>query len=365
MERVIYVNWSSEKMAINPAMLILGRESRGWTQKDLARVLGGVQATVSRYELGLLPVLEEHHDTAARALRYDREFFEQPDLLVGLGGDFLYRKRARLSAKAQRRIEAEANIRKMQVVRLLRGASVHERFPFPAIPLNEVAGRPEEAARELRRAFRIPRGPVRDITRVLENAGAIIFTVNFGTDLVDGTNIRLPGIPPLLFLNANVSGERHRFNLAHELGHVVMHFATSIGDAEVEANKFANEFLMPKAEIRSDLQNVDLEAALRLKHYWGVSMAAIIHRAHQLNVIPTSRYRRLFTQLGAGGMRVREPQPLPFEKAETFEKLIEIHRTELGFSDEDMQKLMFTDKLGEIPVPENRPKMRLVQDELF
>jgi Zn-dependent peptidase ImmA (M78 family) len=352
-------------MAVNPAMIVLARESRGWTQKDLSTAIGAVQATISRYELQLLPVSDQHRDDIADALRYERELLEQPDLLVGLGGDFLYRKRARLSAKAQRRIEAEANIRKIQVVRLLRGAAIEEKFPFPAIPLNEVAGRPELAAQELRRAFRLPNGPVRNLTRVIEGAGAIIFTVNFGTDLVDGTNIRLPGIPPLLFLNMNVAGERHRFNLAHELGHAVMHFATAIGDAEVEANQFANEFLMPKAEIKSDLQNIDLPAALRLKQFWGVSMAALVNRAYKLNVITKSRYHRLFTQLGAGGMRVREPQPLQFEEPETFDRLIEIHRNKLEFSNDDMRKLLFTDSLGEIPVPEAKPRMRLVGGTLF
>ncbi|MDP9173409.1 MAG: ImmA/IrrE family metallo-endopeptidase [Planctomycetota bacterium] len=345
-------------MAVNPAMIVLARESRGWTQKDLAKVIRAAQATISKYEIGAIPVPDYHRDQICTALNYERELLQQPDLLVGLGGDFLYRKRARLSAKSQRRVEAEANIRKIQVVRLLRGAAIEERFPFPSIPLNEVAGKPETAAQELRRAFRLPSGRIHNLTKVLENAGAIIFTIDFGTDYIDGTNIRIPGIPPLMFLNKNVPGERHRFNLAHELGHLVMHFATAIGDPEVEANAFANEFLMPKVEIRSDLQNLDLSSALRLKRVWGVSMAAIIHRAYKLSVIPESRYRRLFTQLGAGGMRTREPEPLPFETPETFDKLLEIHRTRLGFSDDDLRKLLLTDELGEIPVP-HAPQMRL------
>ena len=347
-------------MAVNPAMIVVARESRGWTQKDLAKVIRTTQGTVSKYEIGAIPVPDYHRDAICGALNYERELLEQSDLLVGLGGDFLYRKRARLSARAQRRVEAEANIRKIQVVRLLRGAAIEERFPFPAIPLNEVAGRPEKAAQELRRAFRIPQGPVRSLTRILENAGAIVFTIDFGTDYVDGTNIRLPGIPPLLFLNMNVPGERHRFNLAHELGHAVMHFATAIGDPEVEANQFANEFLMPKTEIRSDLRDLDLGAALRLKRVWGVSMAAIIRRAYTLNAISEATYRRLFTQLGAGGLRTREPEPLPFEQPETFNELLEFHRGKLGFSDEEMRKLLLTDRLGEIPIP-HTPQMRLTE----
>ncbi|MGN6625884.1 MAG: ImmA/IrrE family metallo-endopeptidase [Tepidisphaeraceae bacterium] len=345
-------------MAVNPAMLVLARDSRGWTQSDLASVIRVAQATVSRYEIGALPVPDVHRDQIASALNYEPEFFEQPDLLVGLGGDFLYRKRAALSAKSQRRIEAEANIRKIQVTRLLRGSNIVERFPFPAIPLNEVGYRPEVAAQQLRQAFRLPRGPIQNLTRTIENAGAIIFTVDFGTDYVDGTNIRLPGIPPLLYLNKNVQGERHRFNLAHELGHAVMHFATAIGDPESEANTFAQEFLMPKAEIRSDLKNIDITGALRLKPVWGVSIAALIHRAYNLNQIPKSKYQRLFTQLGAAKMRTVEPETLPFERPETFDKMIETHRVKLGFDDFEMRKLLFTESMGEIPVP-RVPQLRL------
>jgi Zn-dependent peptidase ImmA (M78 family) len=137
----------------------------------------------------------------------------------------------------------------------------------------------------------------------------------------------------------------------------------AVGDPEVEANVFANEFLMPKAEIRSDLQNLDLSAALRLKRVWGVSMAAIIHRAYKMNVITEAKYRRLFTQLGAGGMRTREPEPLPFEQPEAFNGLLDFHRDKFGFSADDMRKLLLTDNLGEMPVP--LPQMRLTESGLF
>lgn len=338
-------------------MIVAARESRGWLQKDLATAIRTNQSTISRYELGVIPVPEYHVDAISAALNYEREFFEQPELLVGLGGDFLYRKRASVTAKAQRRVEAEANIRRIQISRLLRAASVPERFPFPVIP-EECAGHPEMAAKETRRAFRLPTGPVRNLTRVVENAGAIVFTVDFGTNLIDGTNIRMPGLPPLLFLNHNVPGERHRFNIAHELGHAVMHFSMALGDAEDEANAFAQEFLMPRTEIRSDLRNLDLSAAMRLKRVWGVSMSALIRRAKDLKVISQDRYRRLNTQMGASNIRLQEPEPLPMEKPETFEGLLSLHRTKLAFSDEEMRRLLFTDRLGEIPVP-RVPQMRI------
>src|SRR5665213_1695129 len=156
-------------------MIVLARESRGWTQKDLAKAIRVVQGTVSKYELGSDPVPEQHAAAICAALNYDPDILEQPGRIVGLGGDFLYRKRARLSSKIQRRVEAEANIRKIQVSRLLRAGVVEEKFPFPTISLEDFSGRPALAAKEARRAFRITRGPISNITQILENAGAIIF----------------------------------------------------------------------------------------------------------------------------------------------------------------------------------------------
>lgn len=344
---------------VNSAMIALARDARGWTQRDLAKAIGITQSTISRYELGTLPVSAEHLDAMSRALDFEPQFFEQPDPPLSLGGDFLYRKRASLPARAQRRVEAEANIRRMQLARLLRAGLVEESFPFPAIQPDEVGGRVERIAQEVRNAFRLPRGPIKNLTRVLENAGAVIFTVDFGSDRIDGTNLRVPGLPPMLFVNRNVPGERHRFNLAHELGHAVMHFSTALDDPEEEANAFAREFLMPKAEIRHDLRNLNLTTAMRLKKVWGVSMAALIVQAYRLKIINKTRYTRLYRELSAKGYRTDEPFPLPFEQPETFDRLLRLHRDDLRLSDDDLRRLLFTDNLGESEVPPDQPRLRL------
>jgi Zn-dependent peptidase ImmA (M78 family)/transcriptional regulator with XRE-family HTH domain len=344
---------------INPQMIVVARESRGWTQQDLARGIGASQGTVSKYELALLGVAENHAEAIARLTRYDIAFFQQSEQIIALGGDFLYRKRASVPGRIRRRIQAEANVLKMQLARLMQGAELKLRYGFPAIQPEEMNGRVDKVAAEVRRAWRLPPGPIRNLTAHIEAAGAVVFAVDFETDLIDGTNIRLPGLPPMLFLNRNVSGERHRLNLAHECGHAVMHFTTSLNDAEDEAFQFAQELLMPRAEIRSDLRNLDLAAAARLKGIWGVSMAAIIMRAKTLGVITESTYRRLFTAMNANGLRAVEPLPLPFEQPETFEKLKRMHRDQLGLSVKELNRLLYTDSLGELPPPEE-PQMRLV-----
>lgn len=352
-------------MSVNPAMIVLAREARGWTQKDLAGAIRAGQGTVSRYELGLVPVPSYHHDAISEALQFEPEFFTLDCQLLRPGGDLLYRKKADVSAKTLRRVEAEVNIRKMQVELMLRYIEIPQPFPFPAIHPDEMEGKIRLIAREVRKAWRIPRGPIPNLTRVVEDAGAIIFTVDFGTNSIDGTNIRKPGLAPMIFLRCSASGDRHRFNLAHELGHVVMHFSTSRGDEEDQANHFARELLMPFDEIRSDLRNLDLAAAARLKPLWGVSMAALITHAYRLRQIPESRYRRLFTQLNASNQRLEEPLPLQFEEPESFRKLQSFYQDLLGISDREVGRTLYTRQLGEIPVPPPQSPLKLAEPGLF
>lgn len=349
-------------------MIVLARESRGWTQRELANPLEVSQATLSKYELGVLGFPKEKLPLLSELLRYEPEFFLQSVTPVGLSGDFLYRRRAHVSAKVRRRVQAEVNIRRMQLERLRRRADVlHDELPFPAIQPEEMNGRIDRIAQEVRKAWRIPHGPVQNLTAAIENAGGVVFTVDFETDLIDGTNVRKPGEPPMLFVNSEVPGDRHRFNLAHELGHTVMHFGLALNDPEQEANDFASEFLMPRAVIRSDLRNLDLSLAAQLKVVWGVSMAAIIRRAFDLRTISKSTYRRLFTAMNARGIRTREPLDIPFEKPEIFEELIRVHRTEYEMDDAQIRKVLFTDRLGPIEVwkVDKRPPALRLTGSLF
>lgn len=352
-------------MAVNPAMITLGREARGWTQKDLAGAIRTRQGTVSRYEMGLSPVPQYLHDAISESLRFSPEFFTLDCQVLRPGGDLLYRKKAHVPAKTLRRVEAEVNIRKMQIEVMLRHVDIPQPFPFPAILPEEVERKIRLIAREVRRAWRIPRGPIQNLTRVIEDAGAIIFTIDFGTNAIDGTNVRKPGLPPLLFLNCNAPGDRHRFNLGHELGHVVMHFSTGGGKEEDEANHFARELLMPFDEIRSDLKNLDLGSAARLKRVWGVSMAALITQAYCLRQIPESRYRRLFTQLNASNQRLEEPLPLPFEEPARFQQLQGFYQDLLGITDEEIGRTLFTRQLGEIAPPAPLAPLKIAEPTLF
>ncbi|MGD8202443.1 ImmA/IrrE family metallo-endopeptidase [Ornithinimicrobium sp. W1679] len=104
--------------------------------------------------------------------------------------------------------------------------------------------------------------------------------------------------------------------MAHELGHLALHAIDVPPEVEEQAYAFAAEFLMPEALIKSELRNLTLGKALTLKAEWGVSMQALIERAHGLGVLPAAKRTSLYKQLSARQWRTREPgsEDLPMEE---------------------------------------------------
>jgi hypothetical protein len=117
--------------------------------------------------------------------------------------------------------------------------------------------------------------------------------------------------PYLISYFAASSGDRQRFTVAHELGHLVLHTSRRgipSKQAEDEAHRFAGAFLMPQERAREALEgNVTLREFAELKARWGVSIAALIMRAGQLELVDDARKTSLFKQLGARGWRTAEP----------------------------------------------------------
>jgi Zn-dependent peptidase ImmA (M78 family) len=124
-------------------------------------------------------------------------------------------------------------------------------------------------------------------------------------------------------------GDRLRMNVAHELGHLVMHkpIVNPIREMEEQAFHFAAEFLMPENRMRLEIvPPVNLDTFASLKQRWGVSIAALIMRARKLEIIKQRKYAQLFQQLSARGWRMREPRmfDVPVEKPRAVRQIAEM-----------------------------------------
>ncbi|MGN6219525.1 MAG: XRE family transcriptional regulator [Microbacterium sp.] len=323
---------------MNPQMLQLLRESRGMSSSQLASEIGVSPATMSKIEHGLAPADDERIDKIAAALSYPREVLAWGDEVHGFGSSvFYHRKQQTLPQASLRKIHAQVNLTRMRLARLIQSIDIDARYTIPAIDLTEIGG-PAEAARAVRAMWALPMGPIRNMAATLERAGIVIVPVDLESPKISAVSIPpLDGAPHLIFTNDKQPADRDRFNLAHELAHLVLHGEmTSPESAEREADEFAAEFLMPAAEIRTQLKGLNLQRAAQLKVAWRVSMAAIIRRARDLGVIDDTRYRSLQVQMSQRGWRKVEPGTIDRDTPTVMRQLIRIHLEEHGYSVEEL-----------------------------
>lgn len=329
---------------VNPKMVTLARESRGITQGELAKRLAALydkpvtQGTISKIEQGLLNVSEEMLNGLGKVLKYPGSFFSQSEEIYAPGMS-LHRKRVSLPAKTLNKIEAVTNIYRFHVKSLLKSVDGLEK-KYPYYDIDEY-GEPENIALLVRQAWLVPRGPVENMTRLIERAGIIIIPCDFETRLIDGLTINVDNLPPIIFISKDIPGDRMRFTLGHELGHIIMHkFPTN--NMEKEADRFSAEFLMPSPEIKKDLNNVTLHKLADLKLYWKVAMSALLVKSSTLNTITPWQSQYLWRQFAKLGYKTREPAEIdiPRESPSLLKKLIDIHVTDLNYTANEIAKIL-------------------------
>jgi Zn-dependent peptidase ImmA (M78 family) len=194
--------------------------------------------------------------------------------------------------------------------------------------------RPADAANALRRNWRLPIGPVDNVTALIEGAAGVVMFVDFGTDDAIAAFIATPADGRLWFL-ANTreqAGDRVRLSLAHELGHAILHrMLPSYDEAEgeLQAFEFATTLLLPPEPFNAALLSelLTLTTARQLKRVYGVSVQAIVRAAFVRGLISRDRYTSLFKQLSARQWRTSEPDPVPLEKPHVWPEIIRIHRS--------------------------------------
>lgn len=336
-------------------MLTLARVARELTQEELAAKADISQAKISRMENGLLEPGADTLASLAKTLDYPTSFFFQE----GHNHTFPvrhYRKKSALSQKRLDAIHAQANIHVLHIRTLLKSAEFEPDLELRRMEPDDFKGGAADIARNIRSAWSLPRGPVQNVVRLMERAGAIVVMMKFGTDQLDGFAQTVSGMPPVVFVNSDAPADRLRLTLAHELGHLIMHaFATP--NMELEAFAFAREFMMPEADIRPYFGKLSLPVLATLKRVWRVSMAAILEHAYRLNAITQRQYIRLRSELARNNYLKREPAELDFAREEPvlIRGIIDFHLSNLQYGWNDLATI-----LHEVPA-----KARALYDPRF
>jgi len=170
----------------------------------------------------------------------------------------------------------------------------------------------EAIASELRAFWKLGAGPVGDLATILESNGIAIVREPVGCADMDGVSAWVGGRPYILLSGEIESGPRDLFNLAHELGHVVLHAGVDVSSenlkmVERQANRFASAFLLPENSMRREVFGVSVDHLISVKRRWGVAISAIAYRCKDLGIVSQDQHERLMRKMNALGIRKREP----------------------------------------------------------
>ena len=339
----------------------MARLAAGKTQSSLATEIDVSQAFLSKLEDGLKPdVPRKVVESLADSTGYPVDFFFREGARRSMSEE-LFRKTKSVGAKVLSRADALVNIKRLEIEILLPKVELETR-DRPEWEPEDFSGGPREIARRLRHLWRLSQGPIENVIELLEDCGCVVIYFDFGTPKIDGLTMFAADGTPLVFLNPQFPVARLRATAAHELGHVIMHRVPS-AEAEEEAWQFAQEFLMPEAEIRSSLYPINLDKLIAQKRKWRVSMQMILRWAKNLGVLKESYYKYLMTQISKRGWRKLEPfdDEWPREEPTLLEEIVRYHLDDLSYSAAELRAALAANiETFEVDYLGSRPSLRVV-----
>jgi Zn-dependent peptidase ImmA (M78 family) len=189
---------------------------------------------------------------------------------------------------------------------------LHERFRFnePSLPPELQGCDPAAAALALREHCGLGIGPAPNLVHLAELLGVRVMATAFASERLDAFSY-WSGRRPYVALNSKGTAERRRWNLAHEIGHLVLHSGPHHlpGDrkSEDEADGFAAELLMPAEGVRL-LGGLapSLQSVRQQKLHWKVSAMAYIRRLRDLEFITDWQHRSLVVEASSAKLRSSE-----------------------------------------------------------
>ncbi|MGM7369379.1 helix-turn-helix domain-containing protein [Acinetobacter baumannii] len=351
----------------------LARQRRGLTKRDLAHLLGVTDRTVSNWYSNQ-EIDERILEKAAEILDFPLSFFYGNDIEIIHAESVSFRALTKMTARKRDMAISQTILAEM----ISDWIDLKFELPLPNVPdlhelrsdfssssideLDEVSedevnyylkySYPEACADTVRKAWGLGEQPIPNLIALLESKGIRVFSLTDEAQDVDAC-CRWTSGRPFIFLNTSRTAERCRFDLAHELGHLVMHKHGIIEGIHVEqeANAFASAFLMPRRSLLADpLKIPSLKGILSKKEIWQVSAAALTYRYNKLGIITDWNATSIYKQLAQRG-RNNEPNPIAHETSLLLSKIFQAlaqenfdlseMTNELGLNLDEINRLTF------------------------
>jgi Zn-dependent peptidase ImmA (M78 family)/DNA-binding XRE family transcriptional regulator len=309
------------------------RQAACLSLRELADLVGISAMAISKYERDEIKPSSDVLLRLAQALDVRTEYFFRQTTIEIEAAE--YRKHPKLPVKEERRIYGDVM---EQIERWLELESFipspwSKAFELPKGLPKHVASMDEieDVCDAVRSAWKLGQSPIQDLIEVLEEVGIKVFLTKHDSDeKFDGMSAMANGQPIIVAGSDKTKwpGDRQRFTIAHELGHLILKGRLPKNlDEEKACHRFAGAFLVPKEEAIKALGArrtwIEPRELYLLKMEWGLSMNAWIHRACDLGIVNKATGRKLWNCFEAQGWRKAEPgDPFPHECAMQYKKLV-------------------------------------------
>lgn len=313
------------------------RQFRGLGITELSKLSGISKQSLSLYENDDNMPPYENVMILARELAFPYDFFMREDKCATVTDNTYFRSQA----SATKKDRLAQSVKLEYVAKMYEALLDYVDFPEIDLPEVEFTGSEnhdeydsedvmqeiEAIADEVREYWGLGRGPIKNLQFVFEEHGIILTGFNSVNNKIDAFSqrIHVPGHVYRYVIALAISNkpeQRLRFDMAHELGHILLHpwgertddlLKEEFNGREKQANMFASALLLPRDSFGEDvsLYPTDLEYYKFLKKKWNMSMQAMMYRARQLDIISANQFQYLMRRVSKNGWRTKEPDDIP------------------------------------------------------
>ena len=344
------------------------RDVRRITASALSSATSIPASAISAYERGHHNPPPDRLDALAKALGFKMDFFFRPFDPSARKSQMVFERSRASTTKAIRRSAEHQREWLREIVAFL---GQHLTMPTPDLPTfaqdlrwhTLTDERIEELANVTRQEWHLGDGPISNVTLLVENHGVIVTHIRIGSPTLDAFSAWdvVDGKPYIVLGNDGQSACRVRFNVCHELAHLVLHQNLSPAEwennqvfqqVERQAHRFASAFLTPASRVSADLRSTTLNGLRMAKPRWKASIKMLIHRTRELGFIDTDEASRFYANYNRRGWQHQEPydedwpveRPIMLRRAfEALDKRSLIERSQvpaaLPFNQADIEQL--------------------------
>jgi len=310
------------------------RTLAGLSMDELVERMGKkvTKTAISKYENGEMMADGAVLMALSSALGVSTDYFFRP-FSVGIE-NIAFRKKSKLSNKKEASIKEQVTDKIERYLEVEQFLDIRSEFTNPIENrIINTGEEVEEAVNYLLEYWQLGYNALPNIIDMLEDLEIKVIEID-APDEFDGFSGWAKATAndkvsyPVIVVNQHYTIERKRLTALHELGHLVLKFAEGLEHKIVErlCYRFAGAMLVPEQTMRIELgthrSSISVQELIAMKEAYGISIAALMHRAKDLEIITDYQYINFRKWIGKNPAEVGLGNYQGIEKSTRFEQLV-------------------------------------------